>query len=160
MVRQTKPLSGGGKDKFLRGLVDSVDGLPDSARQALTRELSQGITEVRVRREAYERVRDRPDRPPEKAVPLAPRTEPPNRVAPTAASFDPFAFSVVAVLTKKGKAALMAELDKVAAVDELRGIADAQHLALDPALDGAAEIRTAIVSGAERRIAERKAAAS
>ncbi len=159
MVRHTKPLSGGAKDKFLRGLVDAVDGVPDGARRALTRDLTQGITEVRVRREAYERVRDQPDRPSELLANAAPTTVP-TPAAPAKTAFDPFAFSVVAVLTKKGKAALMDELDKVADVEDLRRIGEAQHLALDPALTTAVDIRAAIVSGAEQRIAERKAAAS
>lgn len=159
MVRHTKPLSGGGKDKFLRGVVHTVEGVPDTARQALVRELSHSIAEVRVRRDAYERIRDQPARPASAAVPAHP--SPPAPPAPTAKpAFDPFAFSAVAVLTKKGKAALQAEFDKITSVDDLRRLGDAQHLALDPALTDIAAIRDCLVAGAERRIAERKAAAS
>jgi hypothetical protein len=164
MVRNTKPLSGGGKDKFLRGLVDAVADVPPGVRLALSAELTQAISEVRVRRQAYDRVRDQPDSPGAPAKVASTRAVPPKAEAlPPAATppaFDPFAFSVVAVLTKKGKAALLVELDKVLAVEDLRRIADAQHLALDPELSFASHIRAAIVIGAERRIAERKAAAS
>jgi hypothetical protein len=155
MVRHTKPLSGGAKDKFLRGLVDAVAGVPDAARLALERELTQGIAEVRVRREAYERIREQPERPTTASTVAAAMPAHVDR-----ATFDPFAFSVVAVLTKQGRPALQAALDKIETVEDLRRIGDAQHLALDPALTIASDIRTAIVSGAEQRIAERKAAAS
>ena len=150
MGRQTKPLSGGGKDKFLRGLVEAVDGIAEGPRRALTQALTDSISEVRVRREAYDRVRNAPE--PQDAPTVAPNTEAPP--------FDPFAFSVITVLTKRGKAGLHAELDKVGSIDHLRHIADAQHLALDPALSTLDDIRAAIVTGTERRIAERKAAAS
>lgn len=160
MARNTKPLSGGAKDKFLRGIVASVEGVPPGVVKALTQELTNNITEVRVRRQAYERVRDgEPAAQPGEMTRAAalPQIAP---KAPESAAFDPFAFSVVAVLTKKGKAVLAAELDKVGTSDDLRRLAEAQHLALDPALADMAEMRAAILVGAERRIAERKAAAS
>ncbi len=163
MVRQTKPLSGGAKDKFLRGLVNATDGVPEGARVSLSTALTQAITEVRVRREAYERVRDQPELVLAAPSPRATLTAPPFLepvVALTPTAFDPFAFSVVAVLTKKGKQALLEALGGIESVDNLRRIGDAQHLALDPALVAAVDLRAAIVSGAEQRIAERKAAAS
>ena len=156
MTRNTKPLSGGGKDKFLRGIVASVEGVPETAAKALVRELTTGIAEVRVRREAYDRVRDGAT---DVAAPPA-RAQASAVTASRAAAFDPFAFSVVAILTKKGKPALVVELEKVTSVDDLRRLADAQHVSLDPALTDPAVMRSAIIEGAERRIAERKAAAS
>jgi len=89
----------------------------------------------------------------------------PAAEAPTPAAFDPFAFSVVAVLKRSGPAALLERLSAIADADHLRRLADAQHLALAPAggtpvpddLDG---LRHAIVAGAEARLAERRAAAS
>lgn len=168
MVRHTKPLSGGGKDKFLRGLVDGVENVPESARGALKRELTEGILEVRVRRAAYDRVRaatprqaDEPPAAPSPKLPPAPAPAVTETVAPPSKPvFDPFAFSVVAVLTRKGRDALLETLAAIEAVEDLRSLALAQHLALDPDLASADEIRAAIVAGAERRIAERKAAAS
>jgi hypothetical protein len=162
MVRHTKPLSGGGKDKFLRGIVDGVDGIPQPMRRALSKHLAEAITEVRVRREAYERVRGQPETstPVDETSTAATVTPAPATPRGEPSAFDPFAFSVVAVLTKKGKPTLVAELEKIDTLDHLRRIADAQHLALDPDLRSIADIRAAIVSGAERRIAERKAAAS
>lgn len=95
----------------------------------------------------------------------APAAPEPAAEAPPPAAFDPFAFSVVAVLKRSGPAALLERLSAIADADHLRRLADAQHLALDPAggapvpddLDG---LRHAIVAGAEARLAERRAAAS
>lgn len=177
----TKPLSGGGKDKFLRGVVASVDGVSDAARRALSQALADGIAEVRVRRESYDRIRTAGNGVEERAPKaVAPASQPVgpgvsvaqdgaadatpsaagSPAAAAAATFDPFAFSVVAILTRKGRAALLIELAQVTAAADLRRLAEAQHLALDPALADPGEIRMAIVAGAERRIAERKAAAS
>ncbi len=164
MVRQTKPLSGGGKDKFLRGLVETVGGVAPAVQNALVETLTGAIAEVRVRREAYDRVRDRPVDLTSEQAPVAPRDvparDPPPPPVAAPSTFDPFAFSVVAMLTKKGQPALLGALAKVDNTDDLRRLAEAQHLALDPDLTAIDDIRAAIVVGAERRIAERKAAAS
>jgi hypothetical protein len=74
--------------------------------------------------------------------------------------FDPFAFSAVAVLAKKGRDGLLARLGEIETADQLRQFAEAQHICLDPALARLDEMRLAIVRGAERRIAARRAAAS
>lgn len=158
MARTTKQLSGGGKDKFLRGVVAGVADVPAEAAARVTAALTDAITEVRVRREAWGNERAAPagSPPPPKLKPAAP----PPVAAPAAPAFDPFAFSAVAVLTKKGKVALLSQLGTIASAEHLRKFAEAQHLALDPAVVDAADIRAAIVAATERRIAERKAAAS
>lgn len=163
MARNTKPLSGGAKDKFLRGLIATVEGVPVDVVRAVTQQLTESIAEVRARLEVYERIRDSeptapsPENPRHQALPQIAR----KAAEPAAAAvFDPFAFSAVAVLTKKGRAALSAELDNIASGEHLRRLAEAQHLSLDPALADIADMRTAIILGTERRIAERKAAAS
>ena len=74
--------------------------------------------------------------------------------------FDPFAFSVVAVLTKSGPEALLRQLARISEPAHLRKIAEAQHIAIDPKLDDLDELCLAIVRGAQRRIAARRAAAS
>lgn len=74
--------------------------------------------------------------------------------------FDPYAFSVVVTLVKKGREALVARLAEIDSIDDLRKLANAQHLGVDPHLARPEEVRQAIVHGAEKRIAGRRAAAS
>lgn len=74
--------------------------------------------------------------------------------------FDPYAFSVVVTLVKKGRDALIQRLSEIENVEHLRQLASAQHLGIDPGLAQPEEVRLAIVSGAERRLASRRAAAS
>jgi hypothetical protein len=161
MTRSTKALSGVAKDKLLRGLVAGVAHVPDDVARRVTDVLTSSLTEVRVRRDAWETVRHggvpAPVAPPAEAK-VAPAAKP--ATAASIETFDPYGFSAVALLTRKGKAALAAELDKIDSAEHLRQIATAQHLAIDPGLADVAGIRAALVAATERRIAERKAAAS
>jgi uncharacterized tellurite resistance protein B-like protein len=75
-------------------------------------------------------------------------------------AFDPFAFSAVSILARKGREALLQRLGEIASADHLREFAMAQHIAIDQDLTDANELRAAIVVGTERRIAARRAAAS
>ena len=74
--------------------------------------------------------------------------------------FDPYAFSVVVTLVKKGREALIARLSEIDNIEDLRQLANAQHLGVDPHLARVDDVRQAIVNGAEKRIASRRAAAS
>ena len=74
--------------------------------------------------------------------------------------FDPFAFSVVVVITKEGRDGLARKLQSVASAADLKSLAKAQHVALPEGDLSADELRAAIVEGALQRIANRKAAAS
>lgn len=169
MTRATKSLSGGGKDKFFKAVIAAEQGVDAQAAARLGEALINAVAEVRVRREAWETY-SKPA-PGEKgrkgakaraaaqaaaAKPAAPASAE-AQAAPKA--FDPFAFSAVAVLTRKGKDALAAELAKIGSADNLKAIATAQHLAIDPAIDEVEPLRAALVVATERRIAERRAAA-
>ena len=80
---------------------------------------------------------------------------------PSLRPFDPYAFSVVVTLVKKGREALVARLSEIDSVEDLRQLANAQHLGLDPHIwRRVDDVRQAIVHGAEKRIAGRRAAAS
>ena len=79
---------------------------------------------------------------------------------PQPPSFDPFAFSVVAMLARLGRDELMSRLNTIPAIDNLRTLALAQHIYVDPTLAVPDDVRLAIVRGAEHRIASRRAAAS
>lgn len=175
MARTTKQLSGGGKDKFLRGIVAAEPAIDGDAAKRIADTLSDAITEVRVRREVWEatskplpgekglraaKAKAAAARAPSVAAEPEPtaKTQPALAPVPTAA-FDPFAFSAVALLTRKGKPALAAELAKISSAADLKALAAAQHLAIDMTVDDPSALRDAIATATERRIAERRAAA-
>jgi hypothetical protein len=151
MAGKTKALSGSGKDKFLRAIAE---GATDKA--SLLEALHVDVPEIRVRLEVWKatlRTKAESD-----VASVRMDREPNLATVPTA--FDPFAFSVVALLTRQGKPAVEAKLAAITAAHELRALADAQHLAVDQSVTDTALLRAAIVVGAERRMAERIAAAS
>jgi hypothetical protein len=76
------------------------------------------------------------------------------------AKFDPYAFSAMVVLAKTGKDGLMKRLTEIKSVDHLKALAAAQHLAVSPSLKRADDLRKAIITATEQRLADRKAAAS
>lgn len=97
--------------------------------------------------------------------PQAPDLESSPAAAPTAGpapAFDPFAFSLIVIMRRAGKAGLLDKLRSVGDTGRLREIARAQHIGLD-GIDADSELDDlcqAIVAGTERRIAHRTAAAS
>ncbi len=165
MARTTKQLSGAGKDKFLRGIIASEPAIPAAAAEALAETMCDAIADVRVRRDAWEAGKKTSTaKPASGAAPVAQpavATEPAVETAPPSApAFDPFAFSALAVLTKKGRAALATQLAAIDTADHLHAIAAAQHLTVDAALKDLAPLREALVAATEARLAERRAAAS
>ena len=87
---------------------------------------------------------------------LSPIAEPTLAAEP----FDPFSPNIVVVVRKSGRAAALAALDAIDSLDNLRLLAREQRLSVSADLASAAELRAAIVTAAERRIANRMAAAS
>ncbi|MCB1505885.1 MAG: hypothetical protein KDJ47_12990 [Hyphomicrobiaceae bacterium] len=75
-------------------------------------------------------------------------------------AFDPFAFSVVVILKRQGRTAVMKRLEAITSIEQLHKIASAQHLGIDKSITAPGELREAIVMGAEQRLADRRAAAS
>jgi len=74
--------------------------------------------------------------------------------------FDPYAFSAVVVLTKTGKDGLLKRLADIKTAENLKALAEAQHLAIDRNLKKVDDLRKAIAAATEQRLADRKAAAS
>lgn len=74
--------------------------------------------------------------------------------------FDPYVFSAMVVLVKTGRDGLMKRLQDIKSAADLKVFAEAQHLAIDRNLAKLDELRKAIATAAERRLADRKAAAS
>lgn len=85
---------------------------------------------------------------------------PPEAEPAASPAFDPFAFSAVAVMTRQGREGLLRKLEDIVSADDLKQLADAQHLTIDRSLDDLSELREAIVKGVVQRIADRRAAAS
>jgi hypothetical protein len=84
----------------------------------------------------------------------------PVATAPAAAAFDPYAFSAMVLLAKTGKDGLLKRLAEIKSADNLKALAEAQHLAINAALKKPEELRKAIIAATEQRLADRKAAAS
>lgn len=138
--------------KELRALVEGV----------LARE--PALTED-VRRRIVNRLLRQSDRIAE--IALALRTAEPTPTTAAAATaaappppFDPYAIAVVATLQRAGAEALLDRLSAITSVENLVSLATAQNLALERGWSNADELRVAIVRSAERRLADRRAAAS
>jgi hypothetical protein len=149
---------------FLRNAL-SAGGLEAPAVERAVAALGPKLKRIVVYRDAQARGAAKPVRgaaaSPASAPPAPAQPPVASAPAPAAAPFDPFAFSAVVVLTKTGPEGLMQRLAEVGPVEHLRQLAEAQHLAVDPAqLDSADEWRRAIVEAAAQRIANRRAAAS
>ena len=89
-----------------------------------------------------------------------PAAGPAPAVAPGPAAFDPYAFSAMVVLAKTGKDGLAKRLAEIKNAADLKTLAEAQHLAVNPGLKKTEDLRKAILAATEQRIADRKAAAS
>ena len=74
--------------------------------------------------------------------------------------FDPYAFSAMSVLVKQGKDALAKRLADIKSVEHLKQLADAQHLGINRSLSKIEDVRKAVLTATEQRLADRRAAAS
>ena len=97
---------------------------------------------------------------------MAPAAEAPSSALPATPpiAFDPYAFAIEAILIKQGEAALAERLELVTETGHLRALARAQRISLDPEVaadpDAAPSVlRQAILRGAGKRLADRRAAA-
>ena len=146
--KKTKALSGASQDAYFRRVLKAYVNLPGEDRDRLVCRLRQDIAQVRLRRNART----------DSQSPPAP--DPTASPAPTASPFDPFSPNVIVVVRKWGRDAALAALGAIETPDQLRQLAHEQRLAVPTEVLPAAELRTAIVTAAERRIANRRAAAS
>lgn len=189
MRKKTKALSGASQDAYFRRVLKANAGLSTEERDQLVRRLRREVAQLRVRVEPRRESNPPPvvvaavdstaitpqppaaiaaEPPAIHAEPPAPIPEVPVAVASVAESpaarapepFDPFSPNIVVVVRKFGRAAALAALDAVDSLDNLRLLAREQRLSVSADLASAAEVRAAIVTAAERRIANRMAAAS
>jgi hypothetical protein len=150
MGKKTKALSGASQDAYFRRVLKEQPNLGADARERLVRRLREEISQLRLRRV----VRGDAQLPPPSVAP--------ETALPVAAStpFDPLSPNVIVVVRKSGREAALAALGMIESLDDLRLLAREQRLAVGAGLASAAELRAAIVTAAERRIANRMAAAS
>jgi len=164
MARTRRLLSGAAKDAFLKRMLDAEPGLDDETRERLTRTLQSSIALV-ARRHG-----ELPIQAPEEANTVLEEDSPSEAaehdlaeaatVAPDVEPFDPYSPNVIVVFRTRGRDAALAELHTIEDVECLRLLAREQQLGIASDLADAADIRQAIVAAAERRIANRRAAAS
>lgn len=155
--------------QFFRSILRAEQGVDEALAERLARALERRVNRMLVADDEPVPVAARPDETRQDAPAAAPAAEP---VPPRSASgadaqpvvpsepFDPYAFSAVALCAKQGRAALLKRLSEIGEPAHLRQLAEAQHIGLDAKAKSADALRKAIVAGVERRIADRKAAAS
>ncbi len=160
MSKSTRPLAGASQKKYFRELFGAQDGVTPEAAAQLLAACEAEIAQVRVRLPIPERGPAQEKAP---SKPVTVKTSKARAAAPdelARAAFDPFAFSLVVVMTKGGATALNEKLSAISDADDLRAIAKAQHVGVPADLIDPAAIRNALIEGTERRIADRRAAAS
>jgi hypothetical protein len=133
---------------FFRAHIRRETALDEKSAEKLVEALAKAVN--------YMRVWSIPDETPQ---PEAAKTKgAPD--AKTDTAFDPYAFSAMVVLTKTGREGLAKKLAEIKGADNLRKFAEAQHLGIDRKLTRIDDLRKAILSAAEQRLADRRAAAS
>jgi hypothetical protein len=147
MAKKTKALSGASQDAYFRRVLKALPDLPAEERDRLVSRLRQEIAQLRLRTHART----------DAVAPAA--SEPALTMPPAASPFDPFCPNVIVVVRKSGRDAALAALGGIGSADHLHLLAREQRLAVPADLSSAEELRAAIVSAAERRIANRMAAA-
>jgi hypothetical protein len=148
MGKKTKALSGASQDAYFRRVLKAHPNLTAEERNRLVQRLRQEIAQLRLRTHA--RI--------DAEAPVLPTAASPP--PPATAPFDPFSPNVIVVVRKSGRDAALAALGPIDSVDDLRLLAREQRLAVPADPSSAGELRAAIVAAAERRIANRMAAAS
>ena len=148
MTKKTKALSGASQDAYFRRVFKANPNLPDEDRERLVGRLRQDIAQVRLRRHTRANI-EAPPRQASLPVPAA-----------ATSSFDPYSPNVIVVVRKSGREAALAALVGIDSADHLRLLAREQRLTVPADVRSAQELRAAIVTAAERRIANRMAAAN
>jgi|EndMetStandDraft_3_1072993.scaffolds.fasta_scaffold02023_1 hypothetical protein len=171
MTKRTRALSGASQDAYFRRLFRSHSSLTPDERDKIVQLLRREIAQLRLRRQQREgdaevskeaapakpaQIVETPPASPAdvQPAPTAPRTR------PVATPFDPFSINVVVLLRTGGRERLLGALESIDSADNLRLLAREQRLSVGADLTSPPELRAAIVQAAERRVANRIAAAS
>jgi hypothetical protein len=165
MRKKTRALSGASQEAYFRRILKAHCGLSPADRDVLLLKLRREVAQLRVR------VEPKADAEipvvagaalvnPEPATPPPTVRKKPGPKPASARPFDPFTPNVIVVVRKSGRDAALAALETIDGVDNLKLLAREQRLSISPDLETAADVRAAIVTAAERRIANRMAAAT
>jgi hypothetical protein len=136
------------KRAFFRAYIKRETSLDAAGAERLADALTKAVNMMRVW-----------ELPREEQKP-SPRARGKSPSAPADTPFDPYAFSLMVVLAKTGKDGLAKRLAEIKSAENLRTLAEAQHLAVNTALKRPEELRKAIIAATVQRLADRKAAAS
>lgn len=163
MTKGTQLWTGDRMRDFFRAHVRRSTSLGEADAEQLVEALVKAVNFMRVWEmpldpplQDAQRPSVSPATPAKKAAPKPVTGGPP--VVPPA--FNPYAFSAMVVLSKTGKDGLLKKLADIKTAENLKALAEAQHLAIDRSLKKADDLRKAIAAATEQRLADRKAAAS
>jgi hypothetical protein len=159
MKKVTKALSGASQDAYFRRVLKAYANLSDTERERIVQQLREEVAQLRLRVKVQGHVAAPSGPPPMPAIQAAAAIPQPRAAASARLPFDPYSPNVVVVLRKSGREAALAALAAIDSTENLRLLAREQCLNVDAGVSSAAEMRTAIVMAAERRIANRVAAA-
>ena len=166
MQKKTRALSGASQDAYFRRVFKAHPNLSADERELLVRRLRQEIAQLRLRRSARDEAETPDAETPSSESRAVPEPAKASRVpaasVPAQAStpFDPFSPNIIVVVRTAGRDAALAALTSIDSPDDLRLLAREQRLAVAGDPISATDLRMAIVAAAERRIANRMAAAS
>lgn len=172
MAKSIRSLSGAAKDVYIKRVLAAEKDIDSAARARLTARLQDEIALVSLRprrRHTSKRTSGHARSAVstleiiERETPGEPARDDAQDVlvsAEPAPEFDPYSPNVIVVFRTRGREAALAELHSIEDVDSLRLLAREQQLGIASDLESAADIRHAIVAAAERRVANRRAAAS
>ena len=168
MQKKTRALSGASQDAYFRRVFKAYPNLSADERERLVRRLRQEVAQLRLRRNARDETETPAAETPAREPTTAPEPAKPLTVPALAASvskqpstpFDPFSPNVIVVVRTSGRDAALAALTSIDSPDHLRLLAREQRLAVAGDPTSATDLRMAIIAAAERRIANRMAAAS
>jgi hypothetical protein len=153
MTKGTQLWPGDKMRDFFRTHIRRETGLDDAAADKLSEALTKAVNRMLVW--------ELPPEPEPPQVSERPKAGKPHRGhAHAPVPFNPFAFSATVLFARTGRDGLMKRLAEIKSADNLRALAEAQHLGIDTGLSKLDDLRRAIVKAAEQRLADRKAAAS
>lgn len=148
MAKRTRALSGASKDAFFKRLMED-EPLDAKASDRVVKSLQASVSRVRIRLDVKKR-----------ATTLSAAEASTPETKETDEPFDPFSPKVIILLRTDGREAVLSALANITSVEQLLLLAKEQQLTVAVAEDcDAAALREAIVSAAERRLANRRAAA-
>lgn len=147
---------------FFRAHIRRETALEGEAAERLAVALTKAVNRMLVREMPPELPGGLPEEPAvetRKAKKVARTVEARDR-HDRAENFNPYRFSALVTLSKHGPEGLMTRLQEIKSAENLRAFAEAQHVPVEASVKRIDDIRKAIIAGVERRLADRKAAAS